>query len=267
MTTARRPKKHTVQYAESVLKAICNAVIIMNNPLPNEIKDFLDGQARKEVQKNYESGEITSQDIGREIEELSIDIRTIHRKLAILSENGLLEHKGGRYSISPKALSDIRYFPQGFGDSALYYIGHFPIKSVDQSLVEFINRFGAFILFTFIEAARPVEDRSMNIADKDNLKSLWLQYAIPISSMFDLFLSLYGHEIKATKELHQKTIEKLTSILENKFPEIYRKMIEARSRTIEKVSARKIGSNPYSIRSDAYSFVVPKNWDKQIESN
>jgi hypothetical protein len=267
MTTARRPKKHTVQYAESVLKAIQDAVKILHNPLPNEIKDFLDGQARKEVQEIYENGKVTSLDIEREIEKRIIDIRTIHRKLAILSENGFLEHKGGRYSISPKALSDIRYFPQGFGDSALYCMGHFPIKSVEQSVVEFVNRFGAFILFTFIEAARSVKDRSMNVADKDDLKSSWLQYAIPISSMFDLFLSLYGHEIKSTKELHQKTIEKLTGILENKFPEIYKEMIDARSRTIEEVSARKIGSNTYSIRSHAYTFVVPKDWHKQIESN
>jgi hypothetical protein len=179
--------------------------------------------------------------------------KRINRKERIVRE------KNGRYYLSPKASLDIiRYFPQGFGDLALNCICHFPIKSVEQSLNEFITRFGLFVAFAFIEAAHPIKDKNMNAADKDKLLQSWLDDAIPIRSMFDLFITLYIGKNNSTNELNKETIEKLTKILENNYSDVYQKLLKARSYATQKSTTETIGHT--------FSYVVPKDWYQQIKS-
>jgi hypothetical protein len=139
---------------------------------------------------------------------------------------------------------EVRYFPQGFGQSALLHIGHFSIKSVDESLSDFVTRFGAFIAFTFLEAARPLQNNSaMNIENRNRFLEKWLQGAIPIGEMFNLFLTLYGDDENVKRELNDKTIGKLTESFKKIYPAIYAQLLNARSFTMRKTNVRTIGSN------------------------
>ena len=112
---------------------------------------------------------------------------------------------------------------------------HFRVESVEQSVSEMIRRIGAYILFTFIEASRPIEDASTSSADKDKLFHSWLEKAIPINDMFGYFHSLYRDIDKPEeyRELNKNTIEKLTNMFKENYNEIYNLLVEARSCSLE----------------------------------
>ena len=119
-------------------------------------------------------------------------IRTIHRKLAELLKEGILENKGGRYYLSTKAKSDIRYFPEKFGKSTLFSFmeSFFPKANIKDDLQKLVNIFGVYFILCFTEASRPLNDINMTNYDKDSLVKSYLENVFPIKSMYDHFLSI-----------------------------------------------------------------------------
>ena len=138
-------------------EVVLDAVRKLGNPLPKEIKKFSDEQARNEVISNYyEQGHINKKELENKIKQGSLSMRTILRKLAELTKEGLLEHENNRYSVSKKAQSDIRYYAQQFGLMALTRImgAHYPeLFPLEKNLDELVKIFGIYIVFCFIEAA------------------------------------------------------------------------------------------------------------------
>ena len=65
-------------------------------------------------------------------------------------------------------------------------------KFLDQSLDDFVIRFGAFLVYTFIEAARPIGKSSISIVDKQRIFASWLEEVVPLNDMSALFSSMYG---------------------------------------------------------------------------
>ena len=203
-----------------------------------EIRDHLDNttkeynkKIRERAQKRYENDEISDTEKRKEIKRNNIDtisLRTIERRVKDLTEQeGLLDKDGDRYHLSEKALSDIRYFPQLFGSTALMKIGVMFANSIDQSLVDFVIRFGAFLVYTFIEAARPVGKSPISIVEKQRLYVSWLEKAVPLNDMTTLFFRMYGLGTRGEKN-DKVTIEKLRKIFQLRYPDIYKKLEEAR---------------------------------------
>jgi len=164
-----------------------------------------------------------------------IALRTVQRAVRALNRLGILYKRGKQYSLSPNASKEMRYFSDDFAIPAVSSVTWFPIKTVEQSLEELIVRYGVFIAFVFIEATRSIitKQPADNI-DKKKLFNSWLHNALPIREMFDFFFKLYrGKDNSSDTELSEKTIEKLTRILDRKYPEIYKQLVESKLATID----------------------------------
>jgi hypothetical protein len=86
-----------------------------------------------------------------------------------------------------------RFFANLFAHGVFRYVGGFPVKRpLEDNVVEFISRIGAAIFYTFIQAARPIEDDSMSDAKKENLTSTWIQNAIPLLHLYKLFFAYFA---------------------------------------------------------------------------
>jgi hypothetical protein len=175
----------------------------------------------KEAQKIYENGSLTSIDMKRYIEKHTRKPavrRTYHRKLKELVKEGLVIKKHRRYSISERVKSDMRFFPRDFGTRALSDImsTHYPtINTLDKNLDELIKIFGAYIIYCFIEASRPVVDyskqHSMSNIEKDKLASEWIQKVFSPLNMYNYFLSTIEN---------QPSDETVKKTLNNNFKEV-----------------------------------------------
>jgi len=77
-------------------EGILNAISVLGNPQPHEIKGYLD---RKSERPEHKWGQVLDYD---EIhpKERKITMRTIHRWLRVLSKEGLVNHMDSRYSLS-----------------------------------------------------------------------------------------------------------------------------------------------------------------------
>jgi hypothetical protein len=108
--------------------------------------------------------------------------------------------------------------------------------TTEQYITELIQRFGALVVYSFIEGARPFEDNSLNVYERDNLVESWIQNAIPIQDMFTYFHSIfskrniseYDPETECINELDNETIGMLVQALKKKYPKIYESMYHTR---------------------------------------
>jgi hypothetical protein len=145
-----------------------------------------------------------------------IDIRTIHRKLVPLVDEGLVERKDGKYSLSVKAKSDIRYFAGHFGKNILYLLmsDYEPTKYTIQDNVErLVKLLGMYVLFCFIETAKPVND----IKDhgfNERLISFCLQNIIPIEHLYQYFLAIVDYGLDDGKS-NLKSKDDIKSLIQD----------------------------------------------------
>jgi hypothetical protein len=239
---------------------VLNAFRELGSASTTEVRDHLDNitkeynkEIKRQAQKRYENGEIFVTEKRKQIKRYSIDtisLRTIQRKANELRGEGLLEKEGDIYRLTEKALSDVRYFPQLFGSVALMKIGVMFSNSLDQSLVDFVIRFGTFLVYTFIEAARPVGKSPISIVEKQRLFVSWMEKAVPLNDMTNLFFGIYGLGTRGEK--HDKiTVEKLRKIFQQRYPDIYKKLEEAR-----------VTKNPPS--NYAFSHVVSESFSAEL---
>ena len=198
--------RYNKEHSRSIKQRILDAIKDLEDASPHRIKKYLDLQAkievRSEIRKEYEKGDLvitahgqkfyTLPEIKKRLKEKTVDIRTIHRKLAGLLKEGILENKGGRYYLSTKAKSDIRYFPEKFGKSTLFSFmeSFFPKANLKDDLQKLVNIFGVYLILCFTEASRPSNDINMTNYDKDSLVKSYLENVFPIKSMYDHFLSI-----------------------------------------------------------------------------
>ena len=221
------------------LRTILDTIKKLGNASTTQIWLYLDrhtqednNKVREYAQSKYESGDFTDRDRDKDIRKkikATITKRTIQTAVKRLWEKyGLIEKNGKQYSLSSNALYDMRYFPKDFAMPAIYSLVPFPVKTVEQSLEEFIDRFGAYIIFTFIETMHPITDTTVNLLNNERLLNSWLVHAIPIKEMFGLFSSLYRVE-----NSNSMTIKKLTQVIEKKYPEIYKELKDAKSAAVK----------------------------------
>jgi hypothetical protein len=246
----RNSWKHLIEdkkeEAEENRESIMNAVRELDGASTREIQNYLEEitkqnnqRVKEEAQRKFENGEYTQLDRDKEIDKksmMTIDLRTIQRWVKELKKKeGLLEKKYSRYYLSEKAKNDVRYFPKEFGKSVLDRICDFYIGSVEDDLAELVKRFSALILYTFIEAAAPVEDDSMSVEAKNKLAVSWIKDAIPTQTMFEYFLTRFKFESKKKKDvngpivqLDKKTIGELRDTFRSLYPQIHAPIMEVR---------------------------------------
>jgi hypothetical protein len=144
--------------------------------------------------------------------------RTVLKWCSILTEEGIFDHKDNKYSISRKASKELRYFADMFGSQSLYYLTQFPLRTTDKTIQEFVTRFGALMIYAFIIAAKPFQDKTK---DKDRIIMDWIQHAIPITKMFQYFFATFKTDTDDRYELDQKMIPELYRALEKLYPDIF----------------------------------------------
>jgi hypothetical protein len=129
-----------------------------------------------------------------------VDIRTIHRKLAELVEEGLAERKDGKYSLTEKAKSDIRYFARQFGTAILCVLmeEYYPTRhSIEENVGRLVMIFGSFLLFCFIETAYPIMKNNSQAQISGGYNKRLIEYClqniIPIKEMYRYFLGIMDY--------------------------------------------------------------------------
>jgi hypothetical protein len=297
-------KQHKINEEYGNLRYVLHAVKELGSATTGEILMQVNKEAeddnralKNEAQRLYGTRDdmLTSRQLNNYVNERkrnTVGIRTVQRAVETLLRYGLIhKHASRHYSLSSKTSKEIRYFPHDFADEASFSVFLLRVVTVEQSMEEMITRFGAYIFYTFIEAARPPMTReasnSTGILDREKLLDSWLKNAIPIKKMFDWFVRIYTiRNSTSSWERNEKIIDKLTHVLECKYPEIYKifkeakldvlgeleQTMEQRMKVIEnlrKVKLLKPGQKmewPYPSGGRVSADVAPSDWNEQLTS-
>ena len=99
----------------------------------------------------------------------------------------------------------------------------------ERYLFEFVNRIGAFIVYTFIESLRPIDWEPNNksvTADRDEYTSSLIRKAIDIEQIFSDFRQLFDivphHHDSKYKSDKERNIEKISDLISRGWPKIYK---------------------------------------------
>jgi hypothetical protein len=164
--------------------------------------------------------------------------RTIER---CIDSDPRIIRNGWYYSVDEEARFETRYLdPKGFG-MKIYkeVIGNTAFRYSDKSMSDMIRRFGTIMMFIFIEASRPFQDKRMSSHDKDELVGYWAKNAVPLNEMFSAFkiifnwrslerkhdhTTLYKSNDSPANEMTQKQVEECLRMLESACPDIYKEI-------------------------------------------
>ncbi len=187
-------------------------------------------------------------------------------------------------------LVNMKFFPEVFGKSMVYSIGYFYPENLEKSLIEYIIRYGLFVIYTFNEFSKL--RHNLKEEYKDNILYDWLQKSIPLNEMYNIFSDLYFHN-EIDKEIDKnKVSSKINSLLEKNYPNHYKILTEIRNKNVKHLKERKKDKNkedesmkrfenqintqilinkdtkvdPVTIisRVPAYGRVIPKDWYEQL---
>lgn len=216
----------------------------------NKATKIENDKIKDECQKKYSDGYYSSTEKDREIERRKINTITIRTIERCIASDSRIEKEGDTYFISNKARYVSRYLdPDTFGLNLFRATMRFqPSHIMEEKISEFINRFGAFIFFSFIEAVRPSMDNSLSVRDREDLVTYWAQNAIPISDMLLHFQAAFGNRKRTRQakrraphkwqrpfsEMKDKEIAKLLASMKRAFPEIYEDLRKARRQAFGK---------------------------------
>jgi hypothetical protein len=247
----RNKYEHLIRYKKDNAKenrdTVLNVVRMLKAASTKEIENYMieitkqDNQKVKgNAYKMYENGDISDKQKEEYIKENSKEspnLRTIQRSVKHLTEKeGLLENKFSRYYLSDKGKSDVLYFPQHFGKLLLDDVCNFPLGSDKENIREFVDRFGAMIIYTFIQGISS-NKYSSGITPDGKLSLSWIEEAIPIRTMFEYFLTTIifrsekkkYHEYGSGDHSDQKIIERIRHLFQGLYPEIYKVLENSKS--------------------------------------
>jgi len=175
--------------------------------LPHEITKYIEIQAQKSAVKKFKEGKINKSEIDSYATNNSLVLRTVHRKLAILLGEGLVEKKkDGKYYVSDLALlSDPRFGEQasGFGQDILRGIlsKHYPtLFGTQHNVKKLVESLGFSLLIFSLEAMRPIGDikeiKAHNLKLlKDRWALAWLSKVIDPQFILDAVISAIGNQL------------------------------------------------------------------------
>lgn len=223
---------------------IYNAILNLGKPTVKEIEQYVNSQYEQENQRlrqgNRNGGKYWIDKL-----KLPIGLRTIQR---CIKKHPKIKRDGWRYFIDPEAISEKRYLqPDRFGHSM--YNGIFGWAESFPSSLENrrpwpdylklrwrIIELGVFLVYSFIEAARPLRDQLTNPEEIQHEVNYWVKNCIPVETMFrDVVRIFEGKKIKGNgsrfQELDEKSVKDAFETLEKAYPEYY-KLLKDRYDTI-----------------------------------
>jgi hypothetical protein len=194
--------KHKNDQAKENRDAIFNAIRELGEASINEIVDYLHPKVKEANAKLKEDIYVMyhhSQKERKKNSNRKIHKRTVQRWVRQLIREGLVEDKNKRYSISEKG-QDIKYWADNFGGVLLSRLmrHHFPtVYTFKLNLQKLIQIFGTYIVYAFVEAARPIEDSknannsstSMSLVERDKLAESWVRNVFDTWNMYGFFLA------------------------------------------------------------------------------
>ncbi|MDF2736994.1 MAG: hypothetical protein K0S93_850 [Nitrososphaeraceae archaeon] len=227
--------------------------------------------------------------------ELTIGERMVLYYLRDLKQNHMIEKRDKKYFPSLYVLNNqYKFMPSPFGKSMVYSIGYFNPENLEKSLIEYIIRYGLFIIYTFMEYSKI---RAKAVSEKEYKKNLlydWLQKSIPLKEMYKIFTDLYFKvEVDKVQLDKDKLISKMECLLKKNYPVHYELLREIRNTHIRRIEKSKniqnieeaklkrfqnqvdhqmLNNNDAkvdevkieSINNIARGRVVPKNWYEQL---
>ena len=280
-------------------KIILEIIIESNGLQLNKILQKLKERTEEKL-KNYEK-ELTPVEFKDKLEqkrkELIIQKRMVQYYLRNLIEHNMIEKKGKKYFPSLSVISNqYEIFPEVYGKSMIYSIGYFYPENLEKSLIEYVNRYGLFLIYTFIEFSKI--QHNIKEEYKDNFLFHWLQKSIPLNEMYNIFSDLYFNNETNKVVDKNKIASKINSLLEKNYPNYYKILTIIRNKNIKNLEEHKKDKNkenekwkrfenqidrqilinkdtkidPLIISSRdmvAYGRIVPKDWYEQLanESN
>jgi hypothetical protein len=107
------------------------------------------------------------------------------------------------------------------------------LHTLEENTEELIKIFGVYIVYCFTQAAQPVN----SAVDKDKLASFWVQNVFSPLEMYDRFLSIIKRKRHKAHEEHRrpfyeldnKTVKNILNLLDKKYPDQYKPLLEASS--------------------------------------
>jgi hypothetical protein len=198
--------------------------------------------ARKELhnwgKKKWSTGDLElRRQLTKRLKKKTVDRRTIQNWLV---RDPRIKKAGWLFYIDHEAIYEKRYLrPTEFGRT-LYrrYLDETveeittvsPSENLETSLKKMIIKLGVFLIFSFIEAARPFKDESMNLRDREDLVYYWIQNCIPTFEMFSYFRSKFNQgkkigkldRIKAYSEMDEDSVEFVLGLLRKLHPTLFK---------------------------------------------
>jgi hypothetical protein len=130
-----------------------------------------------------------------------------------------------------------------------------------------MEAFGAILMFVFIEASRPFQDKlkgvgkRMDYKDRNDLVSHWALNSIPFNYMLSTFMSVFNYQLQDGKpspgimkptgeprdEMSDKEIQNYLVMLEKNYPDLYKDLVTAKKRFYE--NSLKLEKTEYSTNS------------------
>ena len=173
----------------------------------------------------YEDGEIEQKDIKIIAERETLKRETIQRKLKKLVEMGMVIKNSSLYSLSDVALTEIRLFDplmgKKFGSNLLTSLlwEYFPRgKDLKERVKEIISVFGFYLLYSLIEACRPIDlqndDKITENKTKDTITYRWFKNSLESAVILDSFISNLGRDYDYKDRNH--CIEKYSHLIEKR---------------------------------------------------
>ena len=99
-------------------------------------------------------------------------------------------------------------------------------ESLRMQMKGMVETFGVFLVYSFIEAAKPFKDLSLDVAERQDLGHYWIKNCIPLYDMFTSFKGFdpnaKADETKPDNEMDDESIQNVTSILEECYPDMMR---------------------------------------------
>ena len=176
----------------------------------------------------------------------------------------------------------------------VYSIGYFNPENLEKSLIEYIIRYGLFIIYTFMEYSKI---RAKAVAEEEYIKKAfcdWLQKSIPLNEMYKIFTDLYFKvEVDKVQLDKDKLTSKMEFLLKKNYPEHYELLREIRNTHLRGIEESKniqdiegkllkrfqnqvdhqiLNNNDgkvdevkiESINNIAHGRIVPKDWGEQL---
>ena len=165
----------------------------------NEIYDRLLRKFDKDFDDLVLSGEIPStnnESIRNKLwKKQGIVLRTVQRQLDSLSRDGFLKHYKKYYSLSSMDYPEAKIWAKEFGSAALDFVMRllYPnYNRLEYNLKTLVQIFGTFLIYCFIEAARPISDNPTDRIPgnrRDELALSWVESMINPRRLFYYFIA------------------------------------------------------------------------------